>query len=134
MEVSIFPGSRYNLCIQLTARIANSLSNFFFGEVESNIESTDMDDTALLFGEATAARNSSNKMKKKAISNDIDILEVEEDTDAVTAADDDYIYFKRVRMGEISLKISLQGYDGNLQKNSRRFGALKNETKIPGRV
>ena len=110
LEVSIFPGSRYNLCIQLTARIANSLSNFFFGEVESNIESTDMDDTALLFGEATAARNSSNKMKKKAISNDIDILEVEEDTDAVTAADDDYIYFKRVRMGEISLKISLQGY------------------------
>ena len=48
-EISIFPGSRYVLCVQLTHIIASSLSNFFFGETESTTDATDIKDTALFF-------------------------------------------------------------------------------------
>ena len=41
-EISIFPGSRYVLCVQLTHIIASSLSNFFFGETESTTDATDI--------------------------------------------------------------------------------------------
>lgn len=113
LEVSIFPGSRYVLCVQLTHIIANSLSNFFLGETESAIDKADMNDTALFFGEA--ARGVSSSIAKNTPKNSTSQQEEEEDAmveeeTTVGASDDNFLFFKRVRMGEIAIKISLQGY------------------------
>ena len=101
-EISIFPGSRYVLCVQLTHIIASSLSNFFFGETESTTDATDINDTALFFGETVdVVENRSIKSKE--------VIAVDEDENEVSGSNDNFVFFKRVRMGEIAIKIS-QGY------------------------
>ena len=39
-----------------------------------------------------------------------EVIAVDEDENEVSGSNDNFVFFKRVRMGEIAIKISLQGY------------------------
>ena len=119
LEVRIFPGAQYVVCIQLTDRVAQGLSDFFYGEedidLKSNVagheESGDgFDEEVFLLG-ALAKQKKISKREESPSTTTMELVNTEE----VTEKKEDQIslvFFERARVGEINIMVSIRGFQG----------------------
>jgi hypothetical protein len=121
IEIVLFPGTNYFLSVQLTDTVAKALSQFFFGEEATNAvfeEETELCAEEILLGTLVSREEDSEEDQSEGNSDDENEADDEEDAQGTK---DQFVYFKRARVGEIQVKVSAQGFAKGLNLNAWRL-------------